>query len=451
MTKSTHTTVFRLTGMTCTSCEVISERKIQKLPGVHGVEVNYQTGKCTITHDQTPSLKAHDVQGALNDTHYLVEPWKETSSNKVQRRSLKDIGGIGLLVLAMYLLFKALGLFSFSTGIEESLSYGAIFAIGLVAAFSTCIAVVGGLILSFTAKWKQVHPTATRWQALRPHIYFNLGRLLSYFVLGGMVGLLGTALSPSPRLTGLISILVAVVMILLALDILGISGTRRWIPRMPKRVSYAIHALAERDEPWAPFVLGALTFFLPCGFTQSMQLYALTTGSFIAGALTMSIFALGTMPALVSIGTVASLARGKFAGYFMKVSGALVLMLGIYNIQSGAVLAGIWPGSLSTNSETVSETSVAVNSDGMQVVNMAVEGIQYIPNVINVQANQPVQWQIDGSGATGCTSTIVVPSLKLTEALSPTKLTSIEFTPTEPGTIPFTCGMGMAYGEFRVN
>ncbi|NCP77121.1 sulfite exporter TauE/SafE family protein [bacterium] len=41
---------------------------------------------------------------------------------------------------------------------------------------------------------------------------------------------------------------------------------------------------------------GALTFFLPCGFTLAMQAYAITTGSFITGALTMMAFALGTAP-----------------------------------------------------------------------------------------------------------------------------------------------------------
>ena len=83
-------------------------------------------------------------------------------------------------------------------------------------------------------------------------------------------------------------------------------------------------------------MLGAATFFLPCGFTQALQLYVLAKASVAAGALTMLAFSLGTLPALLSLSAVSSFARGAFQRHFLKVAGVAVIVLGLMNIQYGA-------------------------------------------------------------------------------------------------------------------
>ncbi len=89
-------------------------------------------------------------------------------------------------------------------------------------------------------------------------------------------------------------------------------------------------------------LLGVSTFFLPCGFTQSMQFYALTTGSFISGALTMFVFSLGTLPVLSLI----SFASVKFSknfksGLFFKTAGFIVIFFAIFNLLSAFVAIGL--------------------------------------------------------------------------------------------------------------
>jgi sulfite exporter TauE/SafE len=89
-------------------------------------------------------------------------------------------------------------------------------------------------------------------------------------------------------------------------------------------------------------LLGVSTFILPCGFTQSMQIYSLSTGSFLTGALTMFTFALGTLPVLGMI----SFASMKFSktlqsGLFFKVAGFLVLFFAIFNLYSSILGLGI--------------------------------------------------------------------------------------------------------------
>jgi len=437
--------------MTCTSCEVIIERTIKKLNGVEAVTVSQQTGRCVIQHQSGQKIPVSTIQEALADTDYKVEMSNSSSTTKTANTmGWKGWMRIALIMGVVYVIATQFNILSFNISDEDNLTLPAVFVIGLVASVSSCIAVVGGLVLTVTAKLKQAKPNATKWELLRMHLLFNGGRLLSYFILGGIVGLIGTALAPSAKVMGIIYIIVALVMILLALDLLGISGTKRWIPKMPKRLSHAIHDLAEREEPWIPILLGALTFFLPCGFTQSMQLYALTTGSFWQGGLVLLVFALGTLPALFGIGVLASVAKTKGAAYryFMVTAGAIVLLLGLYNIQNGLNLLGINSSSwLSSSSEPATE---ATSGDGVQVINMAVQGIDYIPEAITIEAGVPVEWHIDATGATGCTSSLVVPSLKISKRLSRSQDNLITFTPTTTGTIPFTCSMGMAYGEFTV-
>ncbi len=108
---------------------------------------------------------------------------------------------------------------------------------------------------------------------------------------------------------------------------------------LPQTVGGRIHALSNRRAGIMPFALGVATFFLPCGFTQSMQLYTLTTGSFLAGALTMFSFALGTFPmlALLSFSTLGARGR-KHPGMFFKTAGLLVVLFGVYDILNS--LAG---------------------------------------------------------------------------------------------------------------
>ena len=87
-------------------------------------------------------------------------------------------------------------------------------------------------------------------------------------------------------------------------------------------------------------MFGGATFFFPCGFTQALQVYALTTGSFFGSAAILAGFAIGTAPALLALGWASSSLKGKFGKLFFQFSGALVIVLGLWNMQNGLTLAG---------------------------------------------------------------------------------------------------------------
>lgn len=451
--------VVRIHGMTCTSCEVLIERKFKELPGVRHVKVNHASGKCRIYSEPNTTLRISELQKPIEEHGYRIGLWHAQNDNALsgspspqQRTTLGELGVIFLLIFAVYTLLKTFGVFSFSQNLESSFSFGAVFVIGLVAATSTCIAVVGGLILSLSGKMQEINPDATTWQKFRVHLLFNIGRLISYFVLGGIIGMIGKAITPSPRFTGILTIAIAIIMILLGIDILNLVRTKRFIPRMPKFISHKLHAMVESKNPATPFLLGVLTFFLPCGFTQSMQLYALTTGSFWQGAMTMLVFALGTLPALLGIGMMSSFTRGNIARYFLKFSGALVLVLGFYNFNNGLSLAGVSTSNIFNRETTTaaSQNTAAEIVNGKQIARMAVQGLDYLPDTITVRKDMPVEWRIDGSRAQGCAGVITIPKLGMKKFLTPDVETVVTFTPTEKGTLPFTCSMGMAGGKFIV-
>src|SRR3989344_7160144 len=244
-------------------------------------------------------------------------------------------------------------------------------------------------------------------------------------------------------------LLVSLVMLMLGFQLLHLfPGLQRFSPKMPKFISHKIHDLSTTENKKAPFMLGASTFFLPCGFTQALQLYVLANGDWKIGALTMLVFSLGTLPALLSLSAISSFVKGVFQKYFLRFAGVLVVILSVFNINNGLTLAGynfnIVSAFTSRSSDNKqSDTPTVQIVDGKQIVKMKVSGYTYTPNKFTVVEGVPVEWQIDGGSAAGCGRVVVMPSLGMSKYLSPQGITTIVFTPTQTGSIPFNCSMGM--------
>jgi len=449
-------------GMTCRSCELTVERKWKKLAGVKKVNVNAARGYAELTIEgKLPSVS--DLQQALADDKYRVhQNFKkadkaEKQSISYKRPSFWRLVGLFALVLLIGRVFSGLGLLNTNFSLGNATSFGAIFLIGLVAASSSCIAITGGLLLSSAAKFNERYGSARPLARMRPVWLFVLGRLISYTALGGLLGIVGAALSPSPFVTALITILAALYMLIMGLDMLHLAPAwlKGFMPRMPKGLSHRIMDAEGKEHPLAPFGLGAATFFLPCGFTQALQLYALTTGSFATGAITMLAFALGTAPALLALGFASSSLKGKTGKFFLQFSGALVIVLGLWNIQNGLTVAGypVRLPSWSVSSPAIASSGGAIEPivmDGnMQVIKMKLGYAGYEPNHFTVQAGTPVRWEVNGDNAGGCTSVLVSRQLGIQQLLKKGQ-NLIAFTPQTPGEVQFSCSMGMVRGSITV-
>lgn len=453
----------KIGGMTCQSCELLLERKLKAVPGVQHVDVRHRKGIALITASAKSLPSMAELEAVVVSAGYRVTREQEIltagqggcalpSRDDADQRKWLEIGGALLIIFALYKFLSAYDLVSLAPSTAGALTVGGVLVIGLVAGMSSCLAVTGGLLLAMAAKYNETHGSRTPWERMKPLLQFNAGRLASYFFFGGLVGLLGQSITLNAQMTGYMSVAVALIMLYLGLTILKIIPKGSLPIRPPKAVSHWIADLSENDHPAAPFALGALTFFLPCGFTQSLQLVALASGSFVSGALTMFVFALGTLPALLGISYVSANASGASSRLFLRFAGTLVLVLALFNLNSGLALVGIdVPRSIAATFGTPGPSpspSPAVQN-GVQEVYMSVTGYGYQPSDFTIRSGVPVRFHVDGTQAGGCTRGFVIPSLGIQKVLAAGD-NVFEFTPQSPGRIPFSCSMGMVRGSFTV-
>ncbi len=432
--------------MHCASCEVLIERKLKQVPGVERVYVNYTNGGAEILCSSNPDLR--ELESKIKADGYTLS-WAADNKNSARKNGVEDyleMIMIFLFIVSLYLVFSGLHLIP-DLGITPGMSYGFVFLIGLVAATSSCIAVTGGLLLAVAAKYNEAHPNLTGTQKFKPHVFFNAGRIVSYTVLGGLVGSLGSALSLSIKATGFLTILASLVMILFGLQILKIfPGLSRFQPKMPKFIAHKIHEASMSQSKIAPFLLGGATFFLPCGFTQALQIYVLSRGSFAVGALTMLAFSLGTLPALLSLSAISSFAKGTFQRIFLRFSAVSIIILGVLNINRGLALTGtnfvFGFGGSGPSAQAIPDNNAQI-VNGIQIVKMTASGYDYAPSHFTVQQGIPVEWQIDGTRAAGCAQVVVSSGLGITQYLKKNEATIVRFIPTQTGTFLFSCPMGM--------
>ncbi len=166
---------------------------------------------------------------------------------------------------------------------------------------------------------------------LKRPILYNLGRLTSYSILGGIVGVIGSIISISETINGLIIIFASIIMLLMSLSMLNIIKFR-----LPKLIKFK-----KRTKTSNPFIIGLLNGFMPCGPLQAMQIYALSTGSFVKGALSMFLFCLGTIPLMLSVGIVFNVAKGRKRIMLNKVASVLILLLSLTMLFRGFSTFGI--------------------------------------------------------------------------------------------------------------
>ncbi len=338
MTQSTQKYTFHVHGMHCKACVLLTESELKELPQVtfaksslanHSVEVEGDFG------DKTPEQIAEELTIPLKSHGYTISV--ERQQHTASWGDFKIAIPIAIGFAALFVLLQKMGIVNLISA--GNVTYGTAFVIGIVASLSTCMAVVGGLVLSMSATF------AKEGDRIRPQLMFHGGRIVSFFLLGGVIGALGSAFTLNTSATFMLSLIVGIVMLLLGINLLDVFHWAKKIqPSMPRFIAQHAHGVAKFNHTLTPLLVGVATFFLPCGFTQSMQLYTLTTGNFLTGGLTMLAFALGTLPvlALVSFSSL-SMKDSSKSGVFFKTAGLIVIMFALFNLINSFVVIGLIP------------------------------------------------------------------------------------------------------------
>jgi len=449
-----NTKTISIKGMHCKSCELLIEDELKNIGGVTTVDISHQTGLATI-HYEGKDLNYGDVVHAVKQAGYVLGSNQKLPYFSQNLNEYIELGFGTIIVLLIYYILKSLGLFDLNFAKSNNFSsLSVVLLVGLTAGVSTCMALVGGLVLGVASRFSQDNPMASAQEKFMPHLFFNLGRLISFFILGGAIGLIGSAFQLSTSMSGLLIVLVGISMIVLGLQLINIFPKLSVISfTLPKGISKFIGISTHQNNAYShksALLMGALTFFVPCGFTQAIQLYAMTTGSFITGAITLAVFAIGTTPGLLSLGGLTSFVKGRSTGLFFKVVGLVVIAMAFFNISNGLNLAGIKiSGQIKKEiTEQINDPNVVIEN-GVQVMHMEQNAQGYYPNVFTVKRGTPVKWIIKSVYPYSCASSLVVEKLNIRTNLTE-KEQVFDFTPTEAGEIPFSCSMGMYSGTIIV-
>ena len=386
---------YSVSGTHCHACEILIEKEIKNLSGIKSVKASTTNQSVTITGKNIPDVSV--LNKIFSESGYI---FSSSSAPANQRTSVPNILisiFISFLILCFFYILNVSGILP-NISINNSSSLGLFFVFGLVAGLSTCAALVGSIILTIARR------------GMLAVIFFSLGRVILFALFGAILGLVGSYFRLSITTGSIITILVSVLMLILGLQMLSIKWFNFINLSLPKSITGNIANEKNFSGKFAPFILGGLTFFLPCGFTLTTQSLALASGSPLNAALIMGVFALGTFIPLLLIGysSVATSKNKNTSAYFSQVAGILVIIFALFNIKSQLSVLGFeLPNTSSfTSVPDLQSTSVPI-INGVQIIKMDASASGYSPEAFTIKANLPVRWEITDRGTVGCTNAVI--------------------------------------------
>ncbi|MFQ5448415.1 MAG: sulfite exporter TauE/SafE family protein, partial [Saprospiraceae bacterium] len=158
-------------------------------------------------------------------------------------------------------------------------------------------------------------------------LLYNLGRVVTYSVLGAVIGLLGQGLFLAGFQKGM-SVAMGVVLLIIAAfsinvetKLLDIGLVNRFIFQLKS----ALGRLLKKQGKSSAFGIGLLNGFLPCGLVYMGVFGALSTGSVPSGMAYMALFGVGTIPIMLLTGYAGNLASLRVRNFLKKLYPACLI------------------------------------------------------------------------------------------------------------------------------
>lgn len=219
----------------------------------------------------------------------------------------------------------------------ETVNIITIISIAFLGSFGHCIGMCGGIVLAYSNI--KIDPQSSKVSKTTAHLLYNLGRVLTYTLLGAMFGSLGGVALFSNYANGILLIFAGVVMMFAGLSLMGKIKFLTLIEHSissSKFYKNSFQKILHSKSNLSFFLLGMLNGLLPCGFVYFFAITAASTASMFYGALVMFIFGISTIPAMFSLGFLSSLASAtNFRNMMMALSSVAILLYGAFTIYSG--------------------------------------------------------------------------------------------------------------------
>lgn len=483
---------YYIKGMHCNSCEILIENKLEELEGISNVHTSLSEEYVTFYYSKNKPTT--EYLNKLFDNKYI---FSENNFEKTKSNSVLIPVIISIIIIGLFFSLTQSKLSSL-VNISSNNSLPAVFAFGLIAGISSCAALVGGLILSLSKQWNEEFKSNNSFfEKIKPHLGFNLGRIISYSLFGFLLGLLGSQIKISPILASITIIITSIIMLILGLQMIGVKQVNKFKIAIPKKISKTATNRKEKINRKTPFIVGFLTIILPCGFTIITEGLAITSQDPISGLMIMLFFTLGTMIPLLAIGLFSTslINNKKTSDVFQKTAGILVIFFVFYNLNfQFGILNNIsnkfnenknntnqqtintnknictigdtnckeetQKNTPSTEPENINSTNTKNDSKDTQDPKEITQIIKTTytadkdinPSIFTVKNNQPVRFAITvNDTGIGCMESIMIPDLFDTpKPLRKGQEIVMDFTPRKTGDYPITCAMGVPRGTIKV-
>lgn len=413
----------KIDGITCTNCEDTIRKKLLQNKNIK--KISFNKNICLIKYKGKINLNKiiDDICGL---DYFTCEDYIKENINDLKNIRIHEFILISILILITFLIiYKVFGynIFNVIPVIDSNISYGMLFFIGIFTSIH-CISMCGAINIIATKSKKGV----------KNIILYNFGRVLSYTILGGIAGLIGSVFKFSEILSGIIILLAAIIMLIMSLSMLGICNL--------KNIMLFKNKIHSRNS----FVIGLLNGLMPCGPLQAMQLYALSTSNFIYGALSMFLFGLGTVPLMLFSSFIFNNLKGKKKILLNKISAVLIFILSLGMIFRGISTLGFNITNLFKNYGNY-EKSIIYNKYQEVNIDLSYDGYEDII----VQKGIKVRLVINVSKKylTGCNNEVVISEYGIRKELVEGK-NIIEFMPTKEGIFTINCWMNMLNNSIKV-
>ena len=434
--------ILKIRGMTCINCKTRIENALAVLEGIKKADVSWKKGRADIEYDEE-KISLNEIQKIIESLDYKVENSGDGKWKKSLSRVLINITYL-IIITFLFLILQKTGLLNYlapAQTADSKMSYGLLFLTGLFTSVH-CIAMCGGINLSQSLGGK------------RAVIKYNSARILSYTLIGLVLGSLGVFLGTAGKnidgsimipfsVQSVLKLVAGVFMILMGFSLLWLFPfLRRITPHLPSALTKKIYSVHKKQQ--GALLIGFLNGFMPCGPLQAMWIVAIVSGSPISGTLSMLFFSLGTLPFMLGFSSIISIIGKKKAGIVMKAGAILVVVMGLSMVSQGYALGGIKGEEIKSFDKKTIELQ-----DGKQLIKSRLEINKY-PD-ITVKKGIPVRWEIqaDKGSLTGCNYRMILRDFKLgVEMCYGTNV--IEFTPEKTGDFKYTCWMGMINGKIKV-
>ncbi len=195
-----------------------------------------------------------------------------------------------------------------------------------------CVAMCGPLLLALPSVGK------SQWSKVKNRLVYQIGRILTYGLIGFVIGFIGIGLSLKGWQQGM-SLSTGVLLVIMGIfHFLGTKNSsilkiqQRLLAPLIKQMGYWLH------RPGGNFMTGVLNGILPCGMVYMALAAALHTGNAFSGSRFMIMFGLGTLPLLLITGIAGNFIKSKMPFRLSAWLPFLFLMMGAWFILRGANL-----------------------------------------------------------------------------------------------------------------